>query len=66
MLMQMQSTGKERETHSGTLVHRPQSIRPFLPWPRLLFAHYPTLQRQQAPEIAARDDAPARRVDLRR
>jgi hypothetical protein len=33
---------------------------------RHTFAHYPTLQRQQAPEIAARDDAPAGRVDLRR
>jgi len=30
----------------------------------LLFAHYPTLLRQQAPEIAARDDAPLGAVDL--
>jgi hypothetical protein len=72
MLMQMQmgvmqSTRHEKETTktlSGTLVHRPQSSGPYPPSARLLFAHYPTLQRQQAPEIAARDDAPAGRVDL--
>jgi hypothetical protein len=70
MLMQMgvmQSTRQEKETTktlSGTLVHRPQSNAPYAPSARLPFAHYPTLQRQQAPEIAARDDAPAGRVDL--
>jgi hypothetical protein len=70
MLMQMgvmQSTREEKETTktlSGTLVHRPQSNGPYPPSARLPFAHYPTLQTQQAPEIAARDDAPAGRVDL--